>query len=567
MTFAGIPFWAAAAIVAASGAMLAVLHLLRVRPRPVRVVTTLFWAETVERVRARSILHRFRHPLTYALLLVICTLLVLALAQPSLTEQAANRLHEVIVLDAGASMAAPVPSSGGTRMEAAITALEARIKGLSPGDRVAVVLVDPWPRLVLGFEQPIVSLASSLREIRPASVPAVTSEGLRLARSLLNGRGNPRVVLLTDHVPADAAADAGAEAVPCEVVRIGEDLDGLGIVSAVYEPDADHSLRGRFSVRVAAAGRKPQRARIEIRRAGGASLLSRAETVEPGASADFSLSDLPADGDRLIVSLSSTGGHVVGRELVFRLPHRSAIRVGGPQWLPAAVRAAIRSDPAVQLVEDGLERDIDVVVDPPVGTLPRPSLVLRNDGPAVEAGRPLEVSLRCSLLREVDVEVAGQTCGAGSSLGALPGSTQPLLVSGGAVLAACHGGGTAPCVILGSALLATDSDFVRQAPFAVFLARALRYLAGWDEDPVVLPPERVLEDPLWPRRTSLATEVTAMPVSRAAVDLSSPRAGASDQPPSGSGRWGWSAPFEILLALALALFLLEAVLHARGRIA
>ncbi|HOW70475.1 MAG TPA: VWA domain-containing protein [Phycisphaerae bacterium] len=564
MVFAGIPFWAAAAIAAASAAVLAVLHLLRVRPRPVRVVTTLFWVETVERVRARSILHRFRHPLTYALLLTICTLLALALAQPSLTEQAGSGLHEVIVLDAGASMAAPVPSSGGTRMEAAIAALEARIRTLSPSDRVAVVLVDPWPRLVLGFEQPIVSLASSLREIRPVSVPSITGEGLKLARSLLNGRANPRVLLLTDRAPADAPMGAGTDDVPCEVVGIGEDLDGLGIVSALYEPDADHSLRGRFSVRVASAGRKPQGARLEIRRAGGASLLSRIETVEPGGSVDFALSDLPADGDRLIVSLSSAGGQVVGRELVFRLPHRSPIRVGGSRWLPAAVRAAIQSDPAVQLVEDGWERDVDVVVDPPSGTLPRPSLVLRDDGPSVEAGRLLEVSLRGPLLRDVDL--AGQTCGTGSSLGALSGPAEPLLVSGGAVLAACRGG-KAPCVILGSALLAADSDLVRRAPFAVFLARSLRYLAGWDEDPVVLPPERVLEDPLWPRRTLLAAEVTGMPVSRAAVDLSGPRAGASDRSSRGGRRWGWSAPFEILLALALALFLLEAVLHARGRIA
>ena len=564
MTFAGIPFWVAAAIMATSAALLAVLHLLRVRPRPVRVVTTLFWAETVERVRARSILHRFRHPMTYALLVLICALLALALAQPSLTGQTGNRIHEVIVLDAGVSMGVPVPSSGGTRMQAALSATEARLKSLSPGDRAAVIVVDPWPRLVLGFEQPVVSLASTIREIRPASVPAVTGEGLKLARSLLNGRSRPRLVLLSDHAPLGTAAGDKAEAVPCEVVRIGEDLDGLGIVSATYEADADHSLRGRFSVRVAASGRKPQDAKIDIRRAGGASLLSRTETVDPGTSKDFALPDLPADGDRLVVSLSSVGGHVVGRELVFRLPHRSSIRVGGSQLLPASVRAAIHSDPAVQLVEDGQERDIDVIANPPAGVVSRPSLVLRNDGLSVEAGRPLEAALKCPLLRELNL--AGQSCGTGTSLGALPGSVQPLLVSGGEVMAACRGG-KAPCVILASALLAGDSDFARQAPFTVFLARSLRYLAGWDEDPVVLPPERILEDPLWPRRTSLATEVTAMPVSRAAIDLSSPGVNTVSDTGTSGGRWGWSAPFEILLTLALALFLLEAVLHARGRIA
>lgn len=565
MTFTGIPFWAVAAIVATSAVVLAVLHLLRVRPRPVPVVTTLFWAETVERVRARSILHRFRHPLTYALLVLICALLALALGEPNLTVQTGDRRHEVFVLDAGVSMAAPVPSSGGTRMQAAIAALEARLRSLSPDDRAAVVVVDPWPRLVLEFEQPVVSIASHLREIRPASTAAVTAEGLKLARSLLNGRSRPRLVLLSDRMPGDTAAADGSESAPCEVIRVGEDLDGLGIVSATYEPDADHSLRGRFSVRVAASGHRSQRARLEIRRAGGASLLSRTETVEANASKDFVLTDLPADGDRLIVSLSSTDGWVVGSELIFRLPHRSPIRLRGSRLLLAPVRAAIGSDPAVQLVEDGQEHDIDIVVDPPAGVLLRPSLVLRGDGPVVEAGAPIELAGRCPLLRELDVH--GQTCGAGASLGTLPASSQPLLVSGGAVLAAWRDDGKAPCLMLGSALLAGDSDFTRQASCAVFLARSMRRLAGWDEDPVVLPPERVLEDPLWPRRTYLATEVTAMPVSRAAVDLTRSSAGESRDPASPRGGWGWSAPFEILLALALGLFVLEAVLHARGRIA
>ena len=44
------------------------------------------------------------------------------------------------------------------------------------------------------------------------------------------------------------------------------------------------------------------------------------------------------------------------------------------------------------------------------------------------------------------------------------------------------------------------------AAFAALVSRAVRRLAGWDDDPVVLTPERVWEDPLWRQRTGLTGE-------------------------------------------------------------
>ena len=56
----------------------------------------------------------------------------------------------------------------------------------------------------------------------------------------------------------------------------------------------------------------------------------------------------------------------------------------------------------------------------------------------------------------------------------------------------------------------------------------------------------------------------AMPGSRSAGDLSF----APTQPPESpdAARWGPPAPFEIVLVIATVLFVVQAMLHARGRI-
>ena len=78
MSFGFVP-WALGALglVGIAGVLYA-LQRLRVRHRQVEVETTLFWQQAIEESRARVLTQRFRHPWTYALLLVICSLLWLS---------------------------------------------------------------------------------------------------------------------------------------------------------------------------------------------------------------------------------------------------------------------------------------------------------------------------------------------------------------------------------------------------------------------------------------------------------------------------------------------------------
>ena len=77
MMFVGLPTWIVVSLLAGAAVVLAALHFLRTQPRPLRVNTTIFWAEALQASRASSLLQRFRHLLTYLLLLAICFIIIL----------------------------------------------------------------------------------------------------------------------------------------------------------------------------------------------------------------------------------------------------------------------------------------------------------------------------------------------------------------------------------------------------------------------------------------------------------------------------------------------------------
>jgi hypothetical protein len=619
MQFAGIPGWAVAAVVAAAAGLLGVLHLLRVRPREIRVVTTLFWAHAVEQARARTLLERFRHPWTYALLLLLCALLAFALGQPRRTSEPANRMWEVIVVNGGASMTAPDAESGGTRFDAARQAAVAEADRLSLDDRLAVVIADPLPRLVHRFDEPRPLVRRTLRATAPADMPAATDEAIALARSLLHGRSRGRIVVITDRAAEADASTAAKGIADVRLVRVGTPADNAAILSTIFEPSRDNPLRGKLTVRVGYWGKQPRDARLEVKRLGGAPLLNQTLAIEPGGTRDFVVADLQTDGDTLDVRLGPDDAVMADNRATIRLPLRAPIRVAvesgqgsgsrvqeagahAAGTLPAPLRVALESDPAVRIVEAGQARDIDVIRTAGIlpanrreeaGKMPaihvsRPSLIVLDSGPGAPTGKAIRTMGDSPLIRNLDFEAA--TCGSGASIGDVaarnpePGTRNPtpLLIADDAILAAINKNGSAPtvngrspepetrslepaCVYLAAALFADDATVSHRAAFAIFVARATRLLAGWDDDPIILTPERAIADPLWAKRTG-HDNVAAAPGDRDVSDLAAATAAGVNATSAEGGRWSLPSAFEVLLLAAVACFLLEAVLHTRGRI-
>lgn len=557
MRFIGLPAWAVVALIAGSAGLLALLHVLRVRPRELRVVTTLFWAQAVEQTRARTLWERFRHPLTYALLVTICALLALALGRPEFSGSASRRVHAVIVLDAGASMAAA--DGGGTRLDSARERALAELSATGADDRTAVIVADPEPRLLAGFDLPRPLIGQRLRRVRPAEHPAGRERAVALARSLVNGRTRPRILLLTDRPFEEPAATAPA--LPLEVARVGRPADNAAVIAAQFTPNEDEPLTGRLAVRVAFHGERGLTLAARIQRAGGAPLLDEAHTFVPGEVFDFTLPRVPADGDEVIVRLTTSDAVAADDGVRFRLPMRKTILARAPAGLPPTLQAALAGDPALRLAEVNDNADVDLLIDPSSSAFQRPALVLRTQGPPAPRAA-VRVNERIPWLRDLDFESA--LAGKGSALALPSGAADVLVMADQTPLAAWLGDPSGPRLELGSALFDVDSVAARRAAFAALVARGIRRLAGWTEGPIVLSPRRAADDPLWPAAFTEAAPAV-MPADRASADLTAVGSALPAEGPPGRRGTGLLL-FEWLLALAAVAVLIEGVLHARGRI-
>ena len=568
----------------------------------------MFWVHAVEKSRARSILERFRHPGTYALLLLICALLSVALGEPRRAADASDRVWKVIIVDAGAAMQAPAADTGRSCLEQAVHRAQDEIGRLSARDHVAVIMANPWPRLVHHFDDSRPLASKRLAGMQAAESPAAVDAAVRLAGSLLYGRPNPQVVLVTNRTGASAFPPE----TPVRVVQVPTRAENEAILSAAFEPDRANPLRGRLVVRVGFWGARPREVTLEVKRAGGAPLLNETRTIAPGTTLDFVVAGLPADGDAVFIRLLPEDAVPADNRTTVRLPLRSPVRVGlvaydaatassGPGGVPMALLTALETDPAIRFVGEGEERDVDVLAGIPRQVAERPSVVVVRSGPVVADGEPIVPVRGSSLTEGLDFE--GGLSGNGVSLKPAAESTASrpdgrgigeagmtaLLLAGDAVVAAASGSwatgspntfatearGKAPassqagaaCLFLSTALLADDSTANRRAAFSVFVARAVRALAGWEDGPVVLPPTRALEDPLWPERFGLAISPAVMPGSREESALQDGETSVAPSSAAASPPWRLVLePFEVLLLGAMVLFLVEAMLHTRGRI-
>jgi hypothetical protein len=540
-------------MVAASAVALAVLHILRVRSREVRVITTMFWGHALEHSRARTLFERFRHPWTYALLLLTAALLSLALSRPERTTESADRAWEVIVVDGGASMSASLGRDDRSRFDAARDAVLEEAGRLASDDRLAIIVADPWPRMVHAFDTPRPLIGKGMLTRKAATASAATDASLRLARSLLDGRPNGRILLITDRAP-DADTAAGVA-----VKRVDQPASNAAILSAMFEPDAANPLRGRLSVRVGYWGETQANVVLSIRRAGGAPLFNQQVAILPGAAHDFVLADQPADGDTLVADLPTADAIDSDNRMTLSLPLRTPIRIAVDAQAPATLRLALQSNPAVRLVSFNDERDICVNVGTPGGGARRPAVLVAADGEPVAAGQTAQ------FVGSLAADAESGTCGAGRALGPIARDAAPLIAAGDATLAAISTLPATQKLFLSPALFADDATIQRRAGFAVVIVRAVCKLAGWQEDPITLTVERSVRDPLWVRATGGTDGPWMAPGERVASDLSSPppTAAAADASPT---RRSLPALFEWLLLAAAACFMLDAALHTRGRI-
>ncbi len=468
MQFWGISWLTAAVVLGVCGAGLVVLHLLRIRSQPIRVVTCMFWDQALSQSRARTLPGRFRHPLTFALLLLICGLIVLSLTHPVLVGRTDKLSHRVLVLDAGCSMAAR-DEDGSSRLENAVDDISKLVSESGGGVRWAVLVADPKPRLVHGFEDSRSLLPVNLDLIEPASVAVAREDALHLAASLLNGKSDPGIVLFTDCEMA-----TGEGEIPVTVAYVGEPVDNLACASAVFEAYSENPQQGQLSFRVGNWGRKAAQAVVRVVDEDGEALWQRILNFEPGWTSEFSIADMRADGRRLRILIECDDALKQDNELVFDLPHHVPVRVWADGVIANPLAIVLENAPSVELVSNRDQCDVAVLVDP-AETPDGPVIIIHTKGQTEQAGGKIVFSEN---LNWPDVWLMESlVCGIGPYLDALPADALDLFSINDKVLAAFANDGGNWRLHLSSALLSEESTFWKRPLFAIVLNRAIGFLA------------------------------------------------------------------------------------------
>jgi hypothetical protein len=191
------------------------LHLLRPRPRRVVLSTTTLW-EAALKDRERGLgLRRLLRNVSLLLLLASALALGLALAGPQWLTQTSERADTVLVLDVSASMKTR-SGIGTTRFDQALAEAARIVDGMPREGRMLVMTSGRKAQLRTGFETDRSTLRRVLSQLRPTDEAGRPREALALALSLLQGREQGRIYLLTDGA-FDAEADPGS---PQVVYRI-----------------------------------------------------------------------------------------------------------------------------------------------------------------------------------------------------------------------------------------------------------------------------------------------------------------------------------------------------------
>lgn len=234
MELAGFTLAELGTIFAAGAGVITLLYLLRMRRRQLVVPFAALWEQVTRESETRRLWRKLRRLISWLVQLILLALVCLALGDPRPEVWLREPRTTAIVIDTSASMAARGDDEGRSRLELALERARAEIETLGPADRILIIAAGSEvevPAPLGGESGPLLRALDEQVAVGPGE--ADLERALLLARNALEGRSDPRVLILTDGAIDEAGAsaigrcrsraeDEGAPA--CDVVLIGQDL-------------------------------------------------------------------------------------------------------------------------------------------------------------------------------------------------------------------------------------------------------------------------------------------------------------------------------------------------------
>ena len=464
MGFANLTPLAAAGGLAALAAVLYALQILRIRFRQQEVATLLFWKEAVSEAPVRTFRQRFRHPWAYLLILCICSLLWLAVAEPEWRDEEGAAFH-VLVLDGSASMARP------GRFSQALADLEADLEQL-PADRRQVIWAGATAETLLNPGEHPLLLPARLAEKTPEAVPASVERQLAQLASVRRDAATTQVRVYGDapvspavieRLPAGMSVQRGSSERESDTNNAGITALGVGQAASGSWTAVDLLVRVEGDT-----DSLPSAGEIVVQIDDRVLPASRLQTDTDGTT--YRVPNVPADGGLVSVTLNREDALPLDNRAQLRLPTQQPIRVQLSETLPPVLAAALNADSAIELVN----------VDPDV--------VIRLGGDSSAAGVPALEFVDADLQAEAFLLGYPETAGSPDAMALLNTAVQRI------GLANIDASGLAEATerpvevamqphgewrfSVWQELLSEDYNFVQSRSFPLFVAQSVRWLAG-----------------------------------------------------------------------------------------
>lgn len=443
------------------------LQQLRTRYRDVTVVTTLFWKQVVDEAPVRKFRGQFRHPLAYLLVLAICALVWLSFAEPGIDEAKDQTFH-VLVLDGSAGMAA------GDRFQVAVEALTREVSKL-PAGRRQVIWSGAEIRPLLNPGEHELLLARRLARLSPEAAPASVERLLRQLSASPRGDASTSVLVF-----GDAPVRQPVLALMPASFRVGRatslaPLAGNAGITALGVADAASGAWDTVDVFV-----NLQRTADWPGSATGTMTLDvngqtvpttavvRVEAPDGQAGSEaFVVHDLPADGGLFTIALTSADSLASDNSASVRLPRKPILKVQVSASLAASLGPVLGADAGVALVDGSADVVIRRAGESVGGTAPalefvraalQPQAFLLTHPETLDPTVVLAHAVDDIGLRQIDAMTLAQESGRPIEVSITPGRQWRFSVW--------------------EELLSDDFNFTRSRAFPLFVANAIRWLAG-----------------------------------------------------------------------------------------
>ncbi|HPM79477.1 MAG TPA: VWA domain-containing protein [Candidatus Anammoximicrobium sp.] len=309
------------------------------------VATFWLWQRALAR---RPAWLRLQFWLSLAAQIVILLLLVAALAEPYWKTAVAGRRTLVLVLDVSASMSATDVKP--TRLAAAQAEALRIVQGLQPGEPMTILTAGSVVRSLCRWTDDPQALQAAIDTVKPTDGTTRMTNAVELARRLLDGKRNPKIVLLTDGCFPQAAALAKDEQVYLK--RFGQGGRNLAITHLAARPDPLNPTQQLVLIETANDSESAAECQLPVSMEGGKAQTTTVK-LPAGAVAQTTLS-VPAEKSGVLTARLTDGDDLAADNtahlIVAGRPQPSVFFVPAGQGAPdGAVQAALESVPAVNL--------------------------------------------------------------------------------------------------------------------------------------------------------------------------------------------------------------------------